>query len=99
VRCRYERLRRFPAGLLVIGDAVCSFNPVYGQGMSAAALQAVALRDLLRGGSLPTPRKFFRRIAKVIDIPWEIAVGAGLAFPGALGQPRRAETISRLPSS
>ena len=86
VRYRYERLRRFPAGLLVIGDAVCSFNPIYGQGMTVAAMQAAALRDLLRGGSLPTARKYFRRIAKVIDIPWEIAVGADLAFPGVPGK-------------
>lgn len=86
MRYRYERLRRFPAGLLVIGDAVCSFNPIYGQGMTAAAMEAAALRDLLRGGSLPTARKYFRRIAKAIDIPWEIAVGADLAFPGVPGK-------------
>ena len=70
----------------MIGDAVCSFNPVYGQGMSAVALEAVTLQDLLRGGSLPTARRYFRRIAKVIDIPWEIAVGADLAFPGVPGK-------------
>ena len=86
VRYRYERLRHFPAGLLVLGDAVCSFNPIYGQGMTVAAMQAAALRDLLRGGSPPTARKYFRRIAKVIDIPWEIAVGADLAFPGVPGK-------------
>jgi flavin-dependent dehydrogenase len=86
VRYRYERLRRFPAGLLVIGDAVCSFNPVYGQGMTVAAMEAVALRDLLRGGTVPTARRYFRRIAKVIDIPWDIAVGADLAFPGVPGR-------------
>ncbi|MGB8960531.1 MAG: FAD-binding monooxygenase [Pseudonocardiaceae bacterium] len=86
VRHRYEQLRRFPAGLLVIGDAVCSFNPIYGQGMTAAAMEAAALRDLLRGGSLPTSRQYFQRIAKVIDIPWEIAVGADLAFAGVPGK-------------
>ncbi|MGH3987471.1 MAG: FAD-dependent oxidoreductase [Pseudonocardiaceae bacterium] len=86
VRHRYERLRRFPAGLLVIGDAVCSFNPIYGQGMTVAAMEAATLRDMLRSGSPPGPREYFRRIAKVIDTPWEIAVGADLAFPDVPGR-------------
>jgi 2-polyprenyl-6-methoxyphenol hydroxylase-like FAD-dependent oxidoreductase len=86
VRHRYERLRRFPVGLLVIGDAVCSFNPIYGQGMTVAAMQAVTLRELLRDGSLPAAHKYFRRIAKMIDTPWDINVGADLAFPGVPGR-------------
>jgi 2-polyprenyl-6-methoxyphenol hydroxylase-like FAD-dependent oxidoreductase len=86
VRHRYERLRRFPVGLLVIGDAVCSFNPIYGQGMTVAAMQAVTLRELLRGGSPPAAHKYFRRIAKMIDTPWDINVGADLAFPGVPGR-------------
>ncbi|MGH8918146.1 MAG: FAD-binding monooxygenase, partial [Actinomycetes bacterium] len=86
VRHRYERLQRFPVGLLVIGDAVCSFNPIYGQGMTVAAMEAAALRDLLRDGTVPASGEYFRRIARMVDVPWEIAVGADLAFPGVVGR-------------
>ncbi|MGH3939452.1 MAG: FAD-dependent oxidoreductase [Pseudonocardiaceae bacterium] len=86
VRYRYERLRRFPAGLLVLGDAVCSFNPIYGQGMTVAAMEAATLRDLLLAGSAPAAQDYFRRIAKLIDAPWEVNVSADLAFPGVPGQ-------------
>ncbi|MEU1969568.1 FAD-dependent oxidoreductase [Micromonospora sediminicola] len=86
VRRRYEKLRRFPSGLLVMGDGVCSFNPVYGQGMTVAAVESAALRDLLRRGQAPAPLEFFRKISPLIDVPWEISAGGDLAFPGVQGK-------------
>jgi 2-polyprenyl-6-methoxyphenol hydroxylase-like FAD-dependent oxidoreductase len=86
VRRRYERLERFPDGYLVTGDAVCGFNPVYGQGMSVAALEALALRDCLRAG--PTAglaTRFFAKVSRIVDIPWGIAVGSDLRLPGVQG--------------
>src|SRR5258708_35051496 len=43
----YERLAKFPLGYLVLGDAYCSFNPIYGQGMSGAMSEARALAECL----------------------------------------------------
>ena len=81
-------LTRFPGRLLVIGDAVCSFNPVYGQGMTVAAAQAMTLRLLIARHALPDARSYFRAIAAAIDVPWDIAVGADLAFPQVPGRRR-----------
>jgi len=84
-RRRYEKLNRFPAGYLVFGDAISSFNPIYGQGMSVAALEAEQLGATLAGGESDVWRPFFTRAAKVIDIPWSIAVGNDLRMPEVTG--------------
>ncbi len=91
VRRHYEHLSHFPEHYLVLGDGVCSFNPVYGQGMTSAALQAAALDDvLMQHPDLRTiARPFFRRVAQIIDIPWQLAVGEDFRFPETKGQKAR----------
>jgi len=84
VRRRFDRLRQFPEGLLVIGDGVCAFNPVYGQGMTVAAMEADQLGRHLDGGGV-RPLRFFKEISPIIDVPWEISAGGDLAFPGVEG--------------
>jgi 2-polyprenyl-6-methoxyphenol hydroxylase-like FAD-dependent oxidoreductase len=89
LRRHYEQLRRFPEGFLVMGDAVCSFNPIYGQGMTSAALQAEALRRLLmiRHGNMEQLwRPFFKEAAKVVDIPWQMAAGEDFRYADTVGR-------------
>lgn len=87
VRRRYDRLRSFPDGLIVIGDAIASFNPIYGQGMSVAALEAVALANCLRRGSASgLSRRFFRAAHRVEDVAWKMAVGGDLQHPAVPGR-------------
>jgi 2-polyprenyl-6-methoxyphenol hydroxylase-like FAD-dependent oxidoreductase len=87
-RRRYEKLTEVPAGLVVLGDAICSFNPVYGQGMTSGVLQAVELGACLDDADIDEQlvRRFYRRAAKVIASPWKIAVGNDFAYPECTGR-------------
>jgi 2-polyprenyl-6-methoxyphenol hydroxylase-like FAD-dependent oxidoreductase len=91
-RRHYDRVRRLLPGFVTLGDAACSFNPIYGQGMSCAALQADALGATVRDVGLRSeelPRRFHRRAAKIIDNPWAIAVGADFLHPQTTGPKAR----------
>ena len=86
VRRHYEKMARFPHGLLVTGDAVACFNPIYAQGMTVAALSALTMRDHLHTGADPDPRQYFQDLAReVIDPPWDMTNTVDLSFPGVRG--------------
>ena len=91
-RWHYERLRRRPERLLILGDAACAFDPVYGQGMSSAVLAAETLDACLRdqrcrrsGDLTGLGRRFQRRLARRLAEPWLFSVGEDLRFPGTTG--------------
>ncbi len=92
VQRHYERLPAFPEGFLVLGDAICSFNPFYGQGMSSAALQVQTLQQLLTErraaswGHEGLARSFFPKAAEIIDTPWTLAANQDFAYPRTEGE-------------
>ncbi|WP_018657692.1 FAD-dependent monooxygenase [Actinomadura flavalba] len=81
----YEDLDRFPEGLLVVGDAVCSPTPVYAQGMTIAAVEAITLRDHAHEGADPRAAAFFTDIAKTVRAAWESSTTGDLGFAGVPG--------------
>ncbi len=101
VRRHFERLDFFPRGLLPIADAICKFNPVYGQGMSVAALEACLLKRLMENvadnddpiASLASA--FFTEMQTLIETPWSVAM-LDFAFPDTRGsRPGDFETTLR----
>jgi 2-polyprenyl-6-methoxyphenol hydroxylase-like FAD-dependent oxidoreductase len=97
-RRHWEKVRRLPSGFAVIGDAVASFNPLYGQGMSAAALQAEALVDAVDrfGTSARLPATVAAAAYKVVATPWQIATGADFVYDRTNGRrPRGTDLVNR----
>ncbi|WP_214107127.1 FAD-dependent oxidoreductase [Acrocarpospora catenulata] len=86
VRRRYERLRSLPDGYLAFADALCQFNPVYAQGVTVAAAEAMELRHCLAQGRDKLAPRFFKAASKVIDAAWDMSVTGDLAYPGVVGQ-------------
>jgi 2-polyprenyl-6-methoxyphenol hydroxylase-like FAD-dependent oxidoreductase len=90
MRRRFERMPSLPAGLLYLGDSICSLNPLYGQGMTLCALQA----DILDGGlqrkfgrmpDAELARDYFRRTASVVDAAWLLGAGSDFLYPETTG--------------
>jgi 2-polyprenyl-6-methoxyphenol hydroxylase-like FAD-dependent oxidoreductase len=91
---RYDKMAQLPDGLLVCGDAICSVNPVYGQGMTLAALEAATLRECLRGGASDLPRRYFRASAKPIGVAWQMVASSDLTFPAVAGRRSRSMRVT-----
>lgn len=92
-RRHFEELNRLPAGYLALGDSVCSFNPIYGQGMTCASLEALALGGLLdrhERVDADVAAEFYREAARIIATPWQFAVGGDFAYPQTRGERPRA---------
>jgi hypothetical protein len=90
-RRHYERLSSFPEGFVTLGDAVCSFNPVYGQGMTAAALEVDMLNTLLyrqreSGDITGFSRRFQKKITKIVDNFWLLAASEDFRHPETQGK-------------
>jgi 2-polyprenyl-6-methoxyphenol hydroxylase-like FAD-dependent oxidoreductase len=90
---RYDTLDRFPDGLLAIGDAVCGFNPMWGQGMTSAVLQATALQQCLAEGTDDLSRRYFRAAARRLAPIWRsnrVVDFAVIPADGGRAVPKRA---------
>ncbi|MER8119014.1 FAD-dependent monooxygenase [Streptomyces sp. NPDC094031] len=86
----YEKLSRWPDGFTVIGDAIASYNPVYGHGLTVAAQCALAIREVLRTTALNAPgtaHRLQKAASRPVAAAWDLAVGQDALYPGAAGNP------------
>jgi 2-polyprenyl-6-methoxyphenol hydroxylase-like FAD-dependent oxidoreductase len=88
----FDRVTDFPRGLLPIGDVICTFNPIYGQGMSVAAQEALLLKRLLAPGRGNTatlsglPQTYFAALGPILETPWAMAAVPDFIFPQTTGE-------------
>ncbi|MEU9152290.1 pyridine nucleotide-disulfide oxidoreductase [Streptomyces sp. NPDC048417] len=82
----YERAQAWPENLIVLGDAVCALNPVYGHGMSVAAQEALAVGNVIRRQGWGAPglaRSLQKAVSRPARAAWELSTGADVFYPGA----------------
>jgi 2-polyprenyl-6-methoxyphenol hydroxylase-like FAD-dependent oxidoreductase len=85
----FEKVSDWPEGFVVIGDAVATYNPVHGHGMSVAAQSALALRERVAEHGLAAPglaRRVQRAVARPVALAWELATGTDIRHPEAMGK-------------
>ncbi|WP_455351565.1 FAD-dependent monooxygenase [Streptomyces sp. SYSU K217416] len=85
----FEKVKGWPEGFVAVGDAVATYNPVYGHGLSVAAQGALALRENLAAHGLMAPglaRQVQRAVARPVAVAWELATGQDILYPGAVGK-------------
>ncbi|MET1025670.1 MAG: NAD(P)-binding protein [Dongiaceae bacterium] len=88
----FDRLGPLPRGLLPIGDAICRFNPVYGQGMTVSAQEAHLLHDVLRARARDADpfaelsQSFLAGVQPLIASPWAISAMPDFVFPETTGE-------------
>jgi len=97
LRRRFEDLEKFPDGLVVIGDAIASFNPIYGQGMSVAALEALQLHHTLAADDHENlALEYFQSIKPIVEHAWLLSVGSDSRFSQTAGpKPHGTGLVSR----
>ncbi len=90
IRRHYEKLQNMPQGLIVMGDASCTFDPVFGQGISVAAQEALALSEMLAKetpSSMATAgKRFHKKAATIVDIPWMLSSNEDFRYPATKGE-------------
>ena len=89
-RRHYDEQDDWPDGVVVMGDAFCAFNPVYGQGIAVGACEAVLVRDAISAGMKPGgARQLLQQFAKLVALPWSIATATDLQYPTCQQSPTR----------
>ncbi|MFH0246004.1 FAD-dependent oxidoreductase [Streptomyces sp. HK10] len=86
----YEKVKPWPDGFIVVGDAIAGYNPVYGHGLTVAAQCAVAIRNVLRSHPVTTrgtAQRLQKAAARPVAAAWELAVGQDAFYPGATDNP------------
>ncbi|MFB7613974.1 FAD-dependent oxidoreductase [Kitasatospora sp. NPDC056181] len=82
---QFHAVRNWPERLIALGDAVCVFNPVYGQGLTVAALEADLLRGMLaqRGpgeGLDGLGPAYQKRLGRLLLPPWTLSTNSDLMW-------------------